>query len=535
MATRKQYHRRNRAQNRARIRAFFAEGVNKLHLPLAVRALPTLLHSALFLFFVGLVVFLYHSNLIAFKFVAVWVGICTFLYVCATFLPIFRHDSPYNTPLSPLAWFLYTGFLCLLFQSLQWITAFNCFRRELWIRFRSLGDLYHDWFLHGMEKAAEDSALGLSSDIDIRALLWTFETLDEGDEIEEFFQGILGSCNSAVVSDPQVAFKTQNGEKMSEALVGFMCNTLSSNTVPESVKRRRVEICSKMVEVASLSINRWIFDRILYKDWGGLLNSVDFGLFLRRITYGDAFSAYYSQCVTSVIVATVQERDGRWFELAMCQLGVSEAILREYLDHGDSLLLAICIAICRRTMGAYSEHGWNRDVYSQSKTLKSLTKFDIRHTLPELQYEFCSLWNELVGSARYTGVDRRTRSLSINILMHIRKAYITLHESTSASPTQFSALTTDIDPILTLPSSYPLCNIPFHSSGLSHQVDKVTTTATGMKGHNSETSTPTLLVNDVPGTCASGSVPGTPLVLTTNPGHIGTYVADDSSPEHVRS
>ena len=533
MVTRKRYHRRNRAQNRARIRAFFAEGVNKLHLPLVVRALPALLHSALFLFFVGLVVFLYHSDLLAFKFVAVWVGICTLLYVCVTFLPIFRHDSPYNTPLSPLAWFLYTGFLCLFFQSLRWITAFNCFRRELWVRSRSLGDLYHDWFLHGMDKAAEDSALGLSSDIDIRALLWAFETLDEDDEIEGFFEGILGSCNSAIGSDPQIAFKTPNGERMSEALVGFMCSTLSSNLVPESVKRRRVEICRRMVEAASLSIDRWIFDRILYKDWGGLLNSVDFGLFLRGITYGDAFSAYYSQCVTSVIVATVQERDDRWFELAMDQLDVSKAILREYLDHGDSLLLANCIAICRRTMGAYSEHGWNRDVYSQSKTLKLLAKLDIRHTLPELQYEFCSLWNELVGSARYTGGDRHTRSLSINILMHIRKMYIILHESTSAAPTQFSALTTDINPILTLPSSYPLCNNPFHSSCLSH--DKIAIAATGLKVHNSETSASTLLINGVPGTCASGSIPGTPPVLTTNPSHIGIYVADDSSPEHVRS
>ena len=43
---------------RARIRAFFAEGMEKLHLPWAVEALPALLHLSLFLFFAGLAVFL---------------------------------------------------------------------------------------------------------------------------------------------------------------------------------------------------------------------------------------------------------------------------------------------------------------------------------------------------------------------------------------------------------------------------------------------------------------------------------------------
>ena len=98
-------------------------------------------------------------------------------------------------------------------------------------------------------------------------------------------RAFLGFSNLAVVSDPHVAFKAPNGEKMSGALVEFMCNTLSSNLVPEPVKQRRIEICREAVEVASLSINRRIFDRVMYKDWGGLLNSVDFGLFPRRFTH----------------------------------------------------------------------------------------------------------------------------------------------------------------------------------------------------------------------------------------------------------
>ncbi|KAH9992211.1 hypothetical protein BJV74DRAFT_726936, partial [Russula compacta] len=47
---------------RARIRTFFAEGVERFGLPRAVEALPALLHISVFLFFAGLVDFLMNIN-----------------------------------------------------------------------------------------------------------------------------------------------------------------------------------------------------------------------------------------------------------------------------------------------------------------------------------------------------------------------------------------------------------------------------------------------------------------------------------------
>jgi hypothetical protein len=74
---------------RARIRAFFSEGVEKCLLPWVVETLPTLLHISLFLFFAGLVVFLCNVNLTIFKLVFSWVGLCTALYGCITCMPIY--------------------------------------------------------------------------------------------------------------------------------------------------------------------------------------------------------------------------------------------------------------------------------------------------------------------------------------------------------------------------------------------------------------------------------------------------------------
>ncbi|KAN0116055.1 hypothetical protein V8E52_006361, partial [Russula decolorans] len=46
-------------EKRARMRAFFADGLDNMHVPWAVEGLPTLLHLSLFLFFGGLVIFLF--------------------------------------------------------------------------------------------------------------------------------------------------------------------------------------------------------------------------------------------------------------------------------------------------------------------------------------------------------------------------------------------------------------------------------------------------------------------------------------------
>ena len=168
---------------RAHIRAFFAEGIDRLHLPWAVDTLPLLLHFSLSLFLAGLLVFLFNVNLTVFSFVAWWNGFCVAAYLGVTFMPMFRHDSPYYTPFSSLSWCLVTGFLYVLFRVLQWITSFSHFGYATWRRFRELNWCYRSWFLHGQGKAAEETAEEVSPAIGSRALAWTLESLDEDHEM----------------------------------------------------------------------------------------------------------------------------------------------------------------------------------------------------------------------------------------------------------------------------------------------------------------------------------------------------------------
>ncbi|KAI0250418.1 hypothetical protein BJV78DRAFT_559246 [Lactifluus subvellereus] len=84
---------------RARTRAFFAHGVDKFHLSWMVEALPALIHLSLFLFFIGLLIYLFNVNYTVFRAVVWWVAVSAATYLITTVLPIFRLESPYYTPL----------------------------------------------------------------------------------------------------------------------------------------------------------------------------------------------------------------------------------------------------------------------------------------------------------------------------------------------------------------------------------------------------------------------------------------------------
>lgn len=449
---------------RARIRAFFAEGVDHLHLPATVEALPALLHLSVFLFFAGLLIYLFNINYTVFSAVAWWIVLCTAVYACITLMPIFRHDSPYYAPLSSSAWYIYNGTSCVLFQVLRWFSLKIYGHRATRNRFR-FGDLekhYRKWFLQGVGKTVEETAR-TSLGIDYRSLMWTFDSLDEDHELERFFAGVPGLCSSRVVHDPMGGFIEPNMTKLSVALTGLLDRTMTSNLVTDPVKQRRSIICMKAMDAVSVTLDRWIFDRLFIGEWDGLLGSVEFGLFVMKARYGNPLSAYYSQSMVSIIIARVQERDHRWFKLVTGQLGISEIVLQSYLAHGDSVLLDNLIYICRLTMDSYRAHGWTRRTDSRSKTFESVSKLDVQRTLPALQHLFCSLWNEIVLEARNgDGGESLVYSLPLLILRHIRSIYITLHHGTFAAPTAFSSSTTDDDRILYQTSSYPLCNVESH-------------------------------------------------------------------------
>ncbi|KAI9507188.1 hypothetical protein F5148DRAFT_146104 [Russula earlei] len=92
---------------RARVRAYFANGVDKFRVPWVADALPALVHLSLFIF-VGLVIYLASINRSVFIAVFCCVAALLGVYGCITLTPFFWHDSPYCSPLSSPARLLCT-------------------------------------------------------------------------------------------------------------------------------------------------------------------------------------------------------------------------------------------------------------------------------------------------------------------------------------------------------------------------------------------------------------------------------------------
>ncbi|KAH8986147.1 hypothetical protein EDB92DRAFT_1880910 [Lactarius akahatsu] len=160
--------------------------------------------------------------------------------------------------------------------------------------------------------------------------------------------------------------------------------------------------------------------------------------------------------IVSSVVARAQRRDDQWFAIASDELLIPGSVLRDYAARGDSLSLTIFIHIIRRQFNNFFKPSWPRIEFS--RVLETAPRFDVQDTTPELQHEFCALWNQIVLKAQ----NDDDEAIALYIIRRIRDVYVALHQGTDSAPTRFSASTRNWEPMLRHPSSYPVCNVAGH-------------------------------------------------------------------------
>ena len=449
-------------EKRARIRALFANGVDEMHVPWAVEGLPTLLHLSLFLFFGGLAIFLFNVDQEVFTCVVSWIGFFSIVYGLVTLLPSFRNDSPYNTPLSIVAWFLHARMQYLALKVLVYYRKrYQKYPIDYWTWKNQMERRLNSWKSLSVEKKAEESAEEQSSEIDVRILGWTISALGDDDSLEKFFEAIPGFFNSKLV-DLESDFPLSLFKTLWDALDGFIGRTTSSNSVTERVKHRRDTICTDIISMiphlhdhANDNLNLSPYD---YERPVSIEKLQAMGRWIAH------FSREVSDTARNAVISRLprlQERDSRWVTLASTACGLAADDIRSNVAMGgDNMLLAtlICISSSRKTDDSVD--------YGIQMLLAALTQFDIRRTLPGLQHDFCILWNELIQDARthrYWPRRRRHRRRnygSSKILEQIDCLYITLHPGTDAA---FSYFDGEVDMARPLqPEYYPVCDIAGH-------------------------------------------------------------------------
>ena len=438
---------------RARVRAFFANGMANFHAPAVIGQLSGMIHFSLILFFTGLIVYLHDIHIDVFHAVLVWLIPLLAAWTCVMVIPRFWVDFPYYVT-KPL-------WEACLFSACVNATAITSFRIAIaylaifgavvtfyFLRAIMFPTRVRNWILPDRERI-ERAVSSVSLKMDINVLDLTAHALGHGedDAREKFFESIPGFYKSDVVKDLPRCLPEEVRSKISNRLVEFLRHTLSSNTVSELAKFRRLAICLAAADVDISAESERAFQKIVYENWREIPQSVEFAEFLTswdKRRYGR-----YTQWIIANVLAHVDERDDRWMALAMDYLGIPEPVLRDYLAHGDSLLLAILIHSTRHAILSDS---------SIFRLLPPLSDFDVHNTLPGLQRDFCTLWNTLVQRAQDPG----DPSPFICILKATRHIYVALHRGTDAAPAAFSASTEAVNVILDRPSSYPICNIPGH-------------------------------------------------------------------------
>ena len=477
-------------EKRARIRAFFANGVDTMHVPWAVEGLPTLLHLSLFLFFGGLAVFLFNVDQGVFTCVLLWIVLFLIVYGLVTLLPFIRHDSPYNTPLSITARFLYRFFYARIrffYCRIQYLALkvhvhyrdrkqrnrkyprhqarryprqqkrkYRRWRDEMERRLDRLKSV-------SAEMKAEESAEEQSPEIDIRILGWTISALGDDDSLEKFFEAIPGFFNSKLVNHLQSHFPETVLKTFWGALDGFLDRTSSSNSVTESVKSRRDIICRDIMRTiprpdydiyADIESSRPNPDFIPYYPAAVPARRSYFHFYeapvsIERLQAMAQWSTHLSSGVSDFARIYVvwhllrsKERDGRWIMLARTACGLAENVVtggnyRDVVPGGyniDNMLLGTLIDVLRKAI-----HIENNTLMME--LVGALTEFDICHTSHWLQHDFCTFWNELVQE---TMKPMKSHYRCRTILYSIQHLHITLHQGTDAAPTSYSHSLCDI-------------------------------------------------------------------------------------------
>jgi hypothetical protein len=359
---------------RARIRAFFAAGVEKFGLPAAVEVLPALLHASVLLFYIGLVDFLLNINHTVAFFLLTWAAMGCLIYFILTIMPLFYPNSPYQTPLSSLCWFVLEATPLLGFWVRRREEASRARRIKIGLgmrraleskatRLKSLDSsaTHHD--SHATPKAktpkVKTTPLHEQAHADTSALRWTLRSLDEDHELEEFLDGLPGLFHgSSPDFSRELKLRLERSVKpVAEKLFG----TCTTGILPEGLRRQRLTACLGAIWCFSGTIN--LHFRAIWNQWGkltndpwGPLSTETWAVASNMTTDSDPFIALRAHCIQALMA--VMWSKGEWqcapseaASLLQIQLHAFSAdIDRWWHTNGNQLQLAVAANLLTKSL-----------------------------------------------------------------------------------------------------------------------------------------------------------------------------------------
>jgi hypothetical protein len=267
---------------RARMRAYIFDGISRFGMARAVATMPTLLHISVFLFFAGLIDFLFPVDATVSWFTLVLVVAFALAYAILTTLPNLYLNCPYATPLSGITWQLSQLLMIVgLKAALGVENIFHIFLFKLWSRVRVNDNVvetaienwrmaiknqvkvHRQWLSDGLWKSIERDAKDAPSTVVTSALEWTLSTLDEDKEIEAFAAFVPGFFDSSTVPNATSAILPLMSEKpRADAILGFRLSDLlktcvrGTSPLKEVDRKRRLRVSMRCLWYFGRAYNR---------------------------------------------------------------------------------------------------------------------------------------------------------------------------------------------------------------------------------------------------------------------------------------
>ena len=380
----------------ALIYSSFLYGMKHLKLPVAAEALPVLLHTSVFLFNVGLIdLFFNVKPTIAYVWLAFF-AIESFIYLIATFMPLFYHNSPYFTPVSTLFWYIIKA------ASLLWL----CLSKQDTSKVR-------DEIRMGMRSALESKAIEptkktglLRAEAEINVLKSMMKSLDEDQEFEDFLDGLPG-----LFQDSNTDYLKNLGEgllksvRVEQVTDKLFATCTATGLLPEALRSQRLTACLRAVWCFHDTIDRHFraiweqWDKVTDDPWGSL--SMETWAEASSMTKNsDQFIAVRAHCIEALMA--VMWKKGRWqcispkgrakvTELLKCQLEVPSLDVG-WLTNGDQLQLAVAANLLSKLLDLLDRKGTDADTTLKTKLKEILDsicrELDVSDVQPELQDRF---------------------------------------------------------------------------------------------------------------------------------------------------
>jgi hypothetical protein len=380
------------------------QGLKKpISLHWVVESLFTLIHLSVILFLAGFVINLFTLNHLVAIVACICAGFAFVWYLYFSVAVIFSRDSPYNTPLTTILWVIPVGIIALFFRFCHFITSQYSNPEEA-SRLRGLFAKYHQQM--SMTTGVEKLANKTSSSLTYAAVIWTFNSIGDDCDMEQFLSGLPGFYASTMVQQDEDTFEGFNSEQLPSSILPFM---LSSDLLTEPKKQKRIAICLRAINAHPLLLQS-TFRHSLQDLNPNLFRCTDFVRFaldkLRH--YPEPWVKDYAQCIVAIAINRVCLQDNpAWIDIVQHSLKSQHA---RYQRESHNRRLCNLIYLTQRLMAsqlANSDQFLHGGVWYN--VLVEARELDVRGTAYRLQNEFRTLWNELDNMARDEQFPQRIR------------------------------------------------------------------------------------------------------------------------------